>query len=100
MAGGFLSGTYTREDSSGSGRLSGPNPFGASKFTDANWQVLAVLHDVAAERGGPVAQVALAWVMAQPGVTATLIGARTRGQLDANIAAAEIMLSADQMARL
>ena len=47
-----------------------------------------------------MAEVALAWVMARPGVTSTLIGARTRGQIESNIAAAEITLSAEQMARL
>ena len=36
LAGGFLTGKYRREDTSGSGRLSGPNPFGNSKFTTRN----------------------------------------------------------------
>ena len=50
LAGGFLTGKYRREDTSGSGRLSGPNPFGNSKFTSRNWDVLAVLNSVAASR--------------------------------------------------
>ena len=100
LAGGFLTGKYRREDTGGSGRLSGPNPFGNSKFVDRNWDVLDVLKSVAAERDRPAAQVALAWVMARPGVGATLIGASKPSQLASNIAAAEIALSADQMKRL
>ena len=100
LAGGFLTGKYRREDTSGSGRLSGANPFGNSKFVDRNWDVLEVLKSVAAEHDRPAAQVALAWVMARPGITATLIGASKLPQLASNIAASEITLSEDQMTRL
>ena len=100
LAGGFLTGKYRREDTSGSGRLSGANPFGSSKFVDHNWDVLEVLKSVAAEIDRPAAQVALAWVMARPGVTATLIGASKLPQLASNVAASEITLSEDQMTRL
>ena len=100
LAGGFLSGKYRREDTSGSGRLSGPNPFGNSKFVDRNWDVLETLRSVAAAIERPMAQVALAWVMAQPGVAATLVGASKLPQLVSNIAASEIALSEDEMMRL
>ena len=100
LAGGFLTGKYRRGDTSGSGRLSGPNPFGDSKFADRNWDVLEVLNAVAAELARPAAQVALAWVMARPGVVSTIIGASKLPQLASNIAAAEIRLSDEQMTRL
>ena len=100
LAGGFLSGKYQRGAPGTTGRLSGANPFGDSKFTDRNWDILDVLHVVAAEQDRPVAQTALAWVMARPGVTSTLLGARDVAQLSSTIAATEITLSADQMARL
>ena len=100
LAGGFLTGKYRREDTSASGRLSGANPFGDSKFVDRNWDVLDVLKSVAAELDSPAAQVALAWVMARPGVTATIIGASKLPQLASNIAATGIALSEDQMKRL
>lgn len=48
----------------------------------------------------PVAQVALAWLMARPGTTSTLVGARSVAQLKSNIAATDISLSAEHMARL
>ncbi len=100
LAGGFLSGKYRREDVGDTGRLSGANPFGDSKFVSRNWYILDVLKGVAAELDRPPAQVALAWVMARRGVTSTLIGARTVAQLETNMAAAEIRLNDDQMARL
>lgn len=100
LAGGFLTGKYRREDTSGSGRLSGPNPFGNSKFVDRNCNVLEVLNSVAAELDRPAAQVALAWVMARPGITATIIGASTLPQLASNIAATEIEFNEGHMARL
>lgn len=100
LAGGFLTGKYRREDTSGTGRLSGANPFGKSKFTDRNWNILEELTSVARELARPVAQVALAWVMARPGVTSTLVGASKVSQLADNIAATEILLDPDQMRRL
>ena len=100
LAGGFLTGKYRREDTSGTGRLSGPNPFGTSKFSDRNWEILAALRAVAAELDRPPAQVALAWVMAQPGVTSTLVGASSVAQLSGNLSAADIALTPEQRTRL
>lgn len=100
LAGGFLSGKYRREDRPGTGRLSGANPFGDSKFTDRNWAILDVARAVAAEADRPVAQVALAWTLARPGVAATLIGARDVAQLDSNIAATGLRLTEEQLRRL
>ena len=100
LAGGFLSGKYRREDTSGSGRLSGPNPFGDTKFIDRNWDVLDALKSVSTELDLPPAQVALAWVMARPGVASTLVGASKLAQLESNIAATDVVLSEAQMNRL
>ena len=76
LAAGFLAGKYERknEEVTGEGRLSGPNPFGNSKFTDRNWQILDTLRDVAAEVNRPMAQVALAWALAQPAIASLLLG--------------------------
>jgi aryl-alcohol dehydrogenase-like predicted oxidoreductase len=100
LAGGFLTGKYKRDDTADSGRLSGANPFGDSKFTDRNWAILDTLREVADELGCEPAQAALAWTMARPGVASTLVGARTVAQLTDNIAAACLSLSDDQMDRL
>ncbi|MEG3125418.1 aldo/keto reductase [Sphingomonas sp. GB1N7] len=100
LAGGFLTGKYARGNTADTGRLSGANPFGDSKFVDRNWDILDVLQAVASELDRPAAQVALAWTLARPGVASTLIGASKVSQLDSNIAATDIRLSEDQMARL
>lgn len=97
LAGGFLTGKYKREDTSGAGRLSGANPFGDSKFSDRNWEILAILKEVAAEQDRTAAQIALAWVMAQRWVTSTLVGASNVSQLSGNIAATSVRLTGDQM---
>ena len=100
LAGGFLSGKYQRGNTGDTGRLSGANPFGDSKFVDRNWAILDVLKAVAAELDRSPAQVALAWTLARPGVASTLIGASKLSQLESNMAAAEIRLSAEVMRRL
>lgn len=96
----FSDGKYRREDTSNTGRLSGANPFGDSKFADRNWDILTTLKEVAAEVDSDPAAVALAWVMGRPGVASTIVGARTVAQLHGNLAAAKVVLSADQVARL
>ena len=100
LAGGFLSGKYRRGNTADTGRLSGANPFGNSKFTDRNWEILDVLNSVAVALDRPAAQVALAWTLARAGVAVTLIGASKLSQLESNIAATEIRLDAGMMQRL
>lgn len=102
LAAGFLAGKYRRGDNgaTGEGRLSGPNPFGDSKFTDENWRILDVLRTVASDVGRPPAQVALAWALAQPGVASLLLGASKLEQLHDNIASLQVALSAEQLRTL
>lgn len=100
LAGGFLSGKYRREDTSGTGRLSGANPFGDSKFVARNWDILDAARAVATEVDRPVAQVALAWTLARSGVASTLVGASKVAQLESNIAATGLRLSSEQLQRL
>ncbi|MFY0408819.1 aldo/keto reductase [Solicola sp. PLA-1-18] len=102
LAGGFLAGKYSRDGAgaSGQGRLAGSNPFGDSKFTDANWAVLDVLREVAGEVDRPLSQVALAWTRQRPGVSTILLGTRTTDQLADNLASLEVDLPPDAIARL
>ena len=104
LAGGFLTGKYQRDGqgAAGQGRLSGSNPFSGpyTKFTERNWRVLDALQAVAAEMERPPAQVALAWVAAQPGITSVLLGASTPGQLHDNLAALDLVLTPVHLAQL
>jgi aryl-alcohol dehydrogenase-like predicted oxidoreductase len=102
LAAGFLAGKYQRAEvgATGEGRLSGPNPFGDTLFTDRNWRVLDALREVATQAGHPLAQVALAWVLAQPGVVAPIVGASKVAQLADSIAALDLVLSPEQLQAL
>ena len=102
LAGGFLAGKYQRADegATGQGRLSGSNPFGNQKFTDRNWRVLDALGTVAAQVERPLAQVALAWVSAQSGITSPILGASKLEQLHNNLSSLEIRLAPEQFQTL
>ena len=56
--------------------------------------------EVADERGVPAAQVALAWLLHKPGVTAPIVGATKPGHLEDALAAEQLSLSAEEIARL
>ncbi|THF86612.1 aldo/keto reductase [Deinococcus sp. KSM4-11] len=104
LAGGFLAGKYQQgsDQVTGQGRLSGSNPFQGpfTKFTARNWAILDALRGVAAEVGRPPAQVALAWLVAQPGVASTILGASRLSQLQDNLASLEITLTPEQLGTL
>ena len=58
------------------------------------------MRPIAANHGVSVAQVALAWLLAQPWVTSVIIGARSMAQLDDNLAAHAVTLSAEELKAL
>ena len=103
LAGGFLTGKYKpdTEISPEQGRLGGANPFqGAfTKFTARNWSILDALQKVAAEIKCSPAQVALAWVAAQAGITSTILGASSPEQLSDNLASLSIALAPNSSKR-
>jgi aryl-alcohol dehydrogenase-like predicted oxidoreductase len=92
LASGFLADKYKREGGAheADSRLEvlkeGKNPV-FHKLTDQNWRILAVVKSVAAKLGKTAAQVALNWVVSQPGITSTIIGARRPPQLEDNVGA-------------
>ncbi len=100
LASGFLAAKHDRDRKTANqnSRLevlaSGNNPV-FEKFTERNWRILDVVKDVSARLGCPASQVALNWVITQPGVTSTIIGARQPGQLEENLKALEFDIPAD-----
>ena len=68
--------------------------------TDADFAVVDRLLEVAGERGLPPAQVALAWLLHKPGVTAPIVGATKPGHLEDALAATDVVLSPEEIARL
>ncbi len=63
-------------------------------------RALAALAAVADGRGVSMAQVALAWVLAQPGIASAIVGASSLEQLDDNLAAADLELTSEELATL
>lgn len=97
LASGFLTGKYrTEADLSKSVRGGGMAKLLAGK----GGAVLAVMDEVAAETGASPAQIALAWLAAQDGVTAPIASATSIEQLDELIGAWDVELSRDQLDRL
>jgi aryl-alcohol dehydrogenase-like predicted oxidoreductase len=100
LARGFLAGNRTRDGQRHTTRA-GSDPFGDSLYTsDADFDVADRCAEVASERGVPPAQVALAWLLHQPGVTAPIVGATKPGHLEDALAAEGLTLSEAEMTRL
>jgi aryl-alcohol dehydrogenase-like predicted oxidoreductase len=101
LAGGLLSGKYRRgqsppEGSRHASEWSEPPVYDEDKLYDT----IDELVQIAEGRGVSPAQVALAWLLARPGITTVIVGARTDEQLADNLAAAELTLSPEEHARL
>ncbi|EPM73198.1 aldo/keto reductase [Pseudomonas syringae pv. theae ICMP 3923] len=72
-----------------------------SQTTDVeDGRVISVVEQIAGERSVPMAQIALAWVLAKRGVSAPIVGASKAPQLDDAIAALELVLTDDEIKRL
>lgn len=99
LAGGFLSGKYTRNQ-----EIAGNSRRDAFDFPPINrekaYDIIDVMETIAANHGVSVATVALNWVIKQPAVTSTIIGAKTLQQLNDNIAAVDLQISPEEMKQL
>ena len=96
LAGGYLSGKYRRDGAAGDtarGQITGGPS--AEQFT-----VIDAVTAVAEELGASPAAVALAWLRGRPAVTAPILGPRRLEHLEANLAALDLMPTADQVATL
>ena len=97
LAKGFLSGKYRGE----ADLPKSPRGGGVKRYFDARgWRILAALDEVAARRSTTPAAVALAWIVAQPGVSAPIASATAPAQLESLVAAASLTLSAEDVAAL
>ena len=95
---GVLSGKYTRHNA---GQIKPSRGFVGDAFlSEKTYAVVDELHVIAKAHESTAARVALAWVQAQPGVTSTIIGARRLAQLEDNLKALDIKLSAEELSRL
>ncbi len=105
LGGGFLSGKYRRGEEPPEGsRIAGvPDEFEEAwhrRNVERNWRVLDVVEEVSWETGKSYPQIALNWLLRQPGVTAPILGARRVEQLEDNLGATGWELTGEQVRRL
>ena len=103
LASGFLTGKYRPGVEIESVRAQGPTvrPRNATAYLDQRGlATLAILDEIATDRGCTVAAASLAWLLARPAVTAPIASARTVAQLEDLLPAVELDLSPEEVARL
>jgi aryl-alcohol dehydrogenase-like predicted oxidoreductase len=95
---GLLSGKYTRENA---GQITASRgEWATSALNERAYSVLDAMAKIAREVDSTPARVALSWIQNRPGVTSTIVGARTLEQLEDNLAAVDLRLKAEQTATL
>jgi aryl-alcohol dehydrogenase-like predicted oxidoreductase len=105
LGGGWLSGKYKRDERpTGATRLGEDPERGMEAWerrgSERTWNIVDAVQKIAEDRGASMAEVALAWVTDRPAVTSTILGARTTEQLETNLRAAELHLTAEETAAL
>src|ERR1700731_2658283 len=103
LGGGWLSGKYQRnQHPAGATRLGEDPNRGMEAYdrrgTARTWDVIDAVQKIADQRGVSMAEVALAWVTDRPAVSATILGARTLDQLEANLRSAGLHLTGAETA--
>jgi aryl-alcohol dehydrogenase-like predicted oxidoreductase len=96
LSGGLLSGKFSRENEKPDGARRANFDFPPVE-KERLWRVLDVMRPIAADNLVSVAQVALAWLLAQPHVTSVIIGAKNQEQLLDNLGACDLELSPEQI---
>jgi 1-deoxyxylulose-5-phosphate synthase len=99
LARGLLAGNRERGGTQRTVRA-GSDPLADALYVDDDFDVVDVVRAVAAERCLPPARIALAWLLGKPAVTAPIVGATRPRHLEDAIAAVEVALSEDEVARL
>jgi aryl-alcohol dehydrogenase-like predicted oxidoreductase len=100
LARGFLAGNRRRDDRGETVRAKTDAFAHDMYYADSDFTIADRVGEVAARRGVKPAQIALAWLLAKPGVTAPIVGASKMPQLDDAVAALAIRLEAEEIARL
>jgi aryl-alcohol dehydrogenase-like predicted oxidoreductase len=92
--------TRPREKTKGATTRSDNDPHADRLYSGADWEIVDAVERVANERGVPMAQVGLAWLLSKRDVTAPIVGATKIKHLEDAISALDITLSADEVASL
>jgi aryl-alcohol dehydrogenase-like predicted oxidoreductase len=97
LAGGFLTGKFERGQKFEESSRLGQKDRSARYDVERNWQILDAVKAVAKEVNATPAAVSLGWLLAKPQVSSVIFGARSNEQLDLNLAAADLALSASHV---
>jgi 1-deoxyxylulose-5-phosphate synthase len=100
LARGFLAGNRRRQDKGETTRAKSDDFAHRMYYQDSDFDIVDRVTEIAQKRGVPNAQVALAWLMQQPGVTSPIVGASKPHHLDDAVAAASLKLDADEVKAL
>ena len=101
LARGLLAGARTALDDRTSTTRAAHDAYAVGLYEgEKDWEIVNATRAIATERGVPMAQIALAWLLSKPAVTAPIIGATKMYQLDQALGAVDIELSADEITRL
>jgi len=100
LAGGFLTGKYSREAAPEGSRLAIEGVSPEEAYSAEEWAVLDALREIARDHDATPTQVSLAWQLHNDTVTAPIIGPRTADQLESALGAREISLSSAEIERL
>ena len=99
LARGLLTGNRTKERNET--LRSKTDEFGKILYrSDSDFDIVERVSEVALERGVPAAQIALAWMLAKPGITAPIVGASKPGHLEDAVSALTLKLTLDEITRL
>ena len=100
LAGGLLSGKFTRERRDAQRRAPRRVRFPAGRSRACAYDIVDAMAPIAKAHDVSVAQIALAWLLQRKGVMSVIIGAKTIEQLNDNLAAVKVVLSAEEVAAL
>jgi aryl-alcohol dehydrogenase-like predicted oxidoreductase len=105
LGAGFLTGRYSRDEPPPAGSRMGEaaddlEEAPARRAIERNFRAVDEARAIGEAKGATVSQVALAWLLATPGVTSPIVGPRTFEQLEDLLGAADVTLSDDEYARL
>lgn len=101
LARGLLAGSRSGVSDRGASTRAATDSYGHTLYDDqVNWDIVDAVREIAQQRGVPMAQIALAWLLSKPAVAAPIVGATKLAQLDDALGAVHLVLTADEVTRL
>lgn len=101
LARGLLAGSRSSVNDRNASTRAATDAYGHTLYDEqVNWSIVDAVRAIAGERGVPMSQVALAWLLSRPAVSAPIVGATKLSQLEEALGAVDLQLTADEITRL